>query len=242
MTDKQLGVLVHGAGWVSGEHIRAYQNNPHARVVAISSRRMESARSRAEAAGLKDVGLYTDYEKALEHEGVDIVSVCTPQHLHAENTIKAAQAGKHIVIEKPIANSVDEMAAMREAVHKAGVKTICCFVLRWNPLFQILKSLLADNALGNIYHVETDYQSNIASWWTGFDYARRKDTGISAMLTAGCHALDAARWFAAPEPNRAERVTEIFAYNGGWRKGSSVEYNCFTEPGQIIILLWSMKG
>ena len=62
MTDKQLGVLVHGAGWVSGEHIRAYQNNPHARVVAISSRRMESA-SRAEAAGLKDVRLYTDYEK-----------------------------------------------------------------------------------------------------------------------------------------------------------------------------------
>jgi predicted dehydrogenase len=225
---KQLGVLVHGAGWVAGEHVKAFQGNPHTRVAAISSRKMESARRRAEQSGLKDVGLYTDLDQALKHEGVDIVSICTPQHLHAENTVKVARAGKHIVIEKPIANSVDEMRAMREAVCKAGVKTVVCFVLRWNPLFQTLKSLVADGAFGKIYYVETDYQSNIASWWSGWEEARTREKGVSAMLVAGCHALDATRWLAGQEREKSGRVVEVFAYRGGWRKGLPREWNCYT--------------
>lgn len=228
MSHSQLGVLVHGAGWVSGEHIKAFQNNPHTQVVAVSSRRIESVKQRARETGLEDIGMYTNLDQALQHEGVDIVSVCTPQHLHAENTIRVAEAGKHIVIEKPIANSPDEMRAMRDAVRGAGVKTVVCFVLRWNPLFETLKSLIADGALGRIYHVETDYQSNIASWWSGFGDARTKEGGVSAMLVAGCHALDAARWFAAAEREKAARVTEVFAYCGGWRKGVDREYNYFT--------------
>lgn len=228
MTHKRLGVLVHGAGWVSGEHIKAFQNNRHTRVVAISSRKIESVRRRAKEAGLEDIGIYTDLDQALHHDGVDIVSICTPQHLHAENTIKAAQAGKHLVIEKPIANSIEEMRAMRNAVRKAGVKTVVSFVLRWNPLFETLKSLIADNTFGNIYYVETDYQSNIASWWSGYEDARKKETGISAMLVARCHALDAARWLANPERDKAARVTEVFAYCGGWRKGANREYNYLT--------------
>jgi len=228
MPQKPLGVLIHGAGWVSGEHIKAFQNNPHTYIAAISSRRLESAQQRAEEAGLKDVRLYTDYEQALQQEGIDIVSVCTPQHIHAQNAILAARAGKHIVIEKPIANTLEEMYAMREAVKQAKVKTIVSFVLRWNPFFETVKSLLADGALGNIYYVETDYQSNIASWWSGYGDARRQEYGVSAMMVAGCHALDAARWFASRERHYAARVSEVFAYRGGWRKGSGREYNYFT--------------
>ena len=228
MAQRELGVLIHGAGWVSGEHIRAFQSNPHTRIVAISSRRLESVKRRASEAGLEDIGMYTDLDEALKHPGVDIVSVCTPQHLHAENTVKAAQAGKHIVIEKPIANSIEEMRAMREAVRSAGVKTVVSFVLRWNPLFETLKSLSADGAFGDIYYVEVDYQSNIASWWSGFEDGRKKETGVSAMLVAGCHALDAARWFADRSHEKAARVTEVFGYRGGWRKGSDREYNYIT--------------
>ena len=163
-----------------------------------------------EEAGLTDVGFYDDLSKALDHEGVDIVSVCTPQHLHCENTLAAAEAGKHVVIEKPAANSLDELRQMRDAVAKAGVRTVVSFVLRWNPLFDSIKALVADDALGNVFYVETDYEHDIGSWWSGYDDARKKSTGVSAMLVGGCHAVDAARWFAGHGRYEAAKVTEVF--------------------------------
>ena len=224
---RKLGVLIHGAGWVSTQHISAFQSNPNTEIVAICSRRMESCQMRAEEAGLDDAHLTIDFEEAIKMDEVDIVSVCTPQHLHSENAIAAAEAGKHIVIEKPAANSMEELRAMQDAVKKAGVKTIVSFVLRWNPLFQTIKRMMADNALGDLYFVETDYQSNIASWWTGYEYARRLDTGISAAVVAGCHAIDATRWFAEKDEFKAAKPTEVFAYSGGWRKGATVEYDYY---------------
>ena len=226
---EKLGVLIHGAGWVSTQHIAAFQTNPNTEIVGISSRRLESCQQRAEEAGLEEIILTTDFEEALNRDDVDIVSVCTPQHIHAENTVAAAEAGKHIVIEKPIANSLEEMKSMLDAVKKAGVKTVVSFVLRWNPLFQTIKKMIADDALGNLYFVEADYQSNIASWWSGFEAARRKETGVSAAVVAGCHAIDAMRWFAGQEECKAARPVEVFAYSGGWRKGSDIEYDYTTK-------------
>lgn len=225
MSEKKLGVLIHGAGWVSTQHIKAFQTNPKSEVVAISSRRLESCKLRAEESELEDIGLYNNYEDALKHEGVDIVSVCTPQRLHAENTIAAAEAGKHVVIEKPIANSLDEMGAMLKAVRKAQVKTVVSFVLRWNPLFETIKAMIADDALGDVFFVETDYQHDIASWWTGYEEARKKDTGVSALLVGGCHAIDSMRWFAAKGQFEAADAVEVFAYSGGYRKGLDKEYD-----------------
>ena len=175
---------------------------------------------------------YDDYEKALAHEGVDIVSVCTPQHLHCDNVLAAAESGKHIAIEKPAANSVAELHQMRDAVAKAGVRTVVSFVLRWNPLFESIKALVADDALGNVFYVETDYEHDIGSWWTGYDDARKKSTGVSAMLVGGCHAVDAARWFAGRGRYEAAKVTEVFAYSGGWRKGADTEFNYLANQFQ----------
>ena len=232
MAEKQLGVLVHGAGWVSTQHIAAFDANPHTRIAAISSRKLESAKKRGEEAGLTDIGYYDDFEKALAHDGVDIVSVCTPQHVHCENTVAAAQAGKHVVIEKPVANSLDELRQMRDAVRAAGVKTVVSFVLRWNPLFETVKSMIADDALGNVFYVETDYEHDIGSWWTGYDDARKKSTGVSALLVGGCHAIDAARWFAGRGQFESANVVEVFGYSGGWRKGADVEFDYLANTFQ----------
>ncbi len=80
--------------------------------------------------------------------GLDIVCINTPNFLHADQTILAAQAGKHIVIEKPIAIHWKDMKRMKEAVDKAKVTTIVGFVLRWNPLFVTVKKMIADGVLG----------------------------------------------------------------------------------------------
>lgn len=224
-----LGVLIQGAGWVSSQHIAAFQANPATRVVAISDLVPENARRRAAEAGLADVTCYSDFTKALRHPGVDIVSICTPQHVHCENVLAAARAGKHMVIEKPVGISIAELRRMRAAVRRAGVQTVVSFVLRWNPLFRTLKAMSADGAFGNIYAVEADYLSHCGSWWGGWAATHTARNGVSAMLIAGCHAVDALRWFAGKGEFEAANPVEVFAVAGGYRKGRSREYNPITN-------------
>lgn len=225
MSRQSLGVLIHGAGWVSTQHIAAYESNPHTKVRAICSRSLESARRRATEAGLSQAAVYDDFQKALKHPGVDIVSICTPQHVHCSNVLEAAQAGKHMIIEKPAAISLDELRQMREAVRQSGVKTVVSFVLRWNPLFRTLKRMMADDAIGRPYYVEADYLSHTGSWWSGWNDARTLKQGVSALLVGGCHAVDAMRWFASSGESDAAKPIEVFAVSGGYRKGQSRDYN-----------------
>lgn len=226
---RPFGVLIVGAGWVAGQHVAAFAAHPSARVVAVSSRSIESARRGIAEAGLSDVAVYDDLGRALAHPDVDIVSVCTPQHLHCAHVIAAARAGKHLVIEKPVANSPDEMRRMQAAVREAGVKTIVSFVLRWNPLFRELKRRMSAGAVGRPYYVEADYLSHNGSWWSGWNDARTLQGGVSAMLVGGCHAVDALRWFASDGEFTAATPVEVFAMRGGYRKGRTREYNPFTD-------------
>ncbi|MCP5516692.1 MAG: Gfo/Idh/MocA family oxidoreductase [Verrucomicrobiales bacterium] len=225
MATREFGVLIHGAGWVSTQHIAACRQNPHTRILAISSRTIESAQSRATGEGLQDVAIYDDFDRALGHPGVDIVAICTPQHVHCANVLAAARAGKHLIIEKPAGLSAEELRAMQEAVRSAGVRSVVSFVLRWNPLFQTLKRMLADDAFGAPYYVEADYLSHNGSWWSGWAGANTRAQGVSALLVGGCHAVDALRWFAAAGEFEAADPIEVFAVAGGYRKGSRREYN-----------------
>lgn len=106
--DKIYGVMIVGTGWVSGEHIRAFSMNPYSKVVALVSRSEEKGRTKALECGVPDARVYTTIDEGLKDPDVDIVCICTPNHLHAEQTIKAAKAGKHILIEKPIALNWDD--------------------------------------------------------------------------------------------------------------------------------------
>jgi len=224
---EKLGVGILGAGWVSTQHIDAFKRNPHTKVVAISSRKLSSCEARAKEAGLADVKIYTEYQKMLEQEDLDVVSICTPQHLHAGEVIQAAEAGKHILVEKPAATSLEDLKAMRDAVRRAKVKTLVSFVLRWNPLFETIKSMIADDFLGNVYYVETDYQSHVGDWWSGWEWAQKKKIAVDSYLVAGCHALDALRWFAGRNRYEAANIVEVYSYAGGYRKGRDIDWYGF---------------
>lgn len=229
MNNSSFGVLLIGAGWVSSQHAAAYRRNPHTRILAICDRDLSKAQQRAAEAGLADVTCYDDVAKALDHPGVDLVSICTPQHLHCRHALAAAAAGKHMIIEKPAAISLHELREMHEAVKQAKVRTLVSFVLRWNPLFRMLKTMIAEGALGRPYCVEADYLSNNGSWWSGWNDARTIEQGVSAMLVGGCHAVDALRWFAAPGQFEAAIPIEVFSFAGGCRRGSKREYNPVTN-------------
>jgi predicted dehydrogenase len=92
-------------------------------------------------------------------------------------------------------------------------------------MFTELKKMTAAGDFGEIYCVETDYQSYAGDWWGGFPQGRTKERGVSAMLVAGCHAVDALRWFAGQGEFEAATPVEVFAYEGGKRGRSTNQYN-----------------
>ncbi|HEX4212173.1 MAG TPA: Gfo/Idh/MocA family oxidoreductase [Candidatus Dormibacteraeota bacterium] len=193
----EIGVAIQGAGWVSSEHIRAYLRNPDSRIVAIGSRTKDGAAAKAREFGL-DVPVYDSMEEMLARPDVDAVSICTPPDRHCEETVLAAEAGKHALIEKPAALNPEDLRRMRDAVRRAGVRTVVSFVLRWNPAVANIKALSADGALGEIFMVQTDYwhngpQANYAHARAPRP-ARPRKRGIGAMLGGGCHAFDMARY------------------------------------------------
>ncbi|MBN2021679.1 MAG: Gfo/Idh/MocA family oxidoreductase [Pirellulales bacterium] len=198
MIDGKLGVAIHGAGDVAHAHARSWKKNPQVQIVSISSRTRASAERLAQNVGL-DCEIRDDYDQVLADPRVDIVNLSGPNDVHARQGIAAAQAGKHVLIEKPMALSMDENRALRDAVARAGVKSVVSFVLRWNPLFEIIKRQLAAGTIGEILHAEVDYWHGIGPGRRQFEWFRRRDAAGSAMLLAGCHAVDALRWFVADE-------------------------------------------
>ncbi|MGQ9553193.1 MAG: Gfo/Idh/MocA family protein [Anaerolineae bacterium] len=200
----EYGVGVVGTGWVAGEHIRAWCANPHSRLVGVVSRTRESAQRKLEEVGV-GCRIYDTYEQMLADPDIAIVSICTPPDKHVEQAVLAAQAGKHICLEKAIALDLESLQQLRDAVRKAGVKTVVSFVLRWNPMFETIKAQLADNTIGRIFYAESDYYHGIGPWYKQFAWNIKKSVGASSLLSAGIHAVDALRWFIRSE------ATEVMA-------------------------------
>jgi len=213
MAERTLGVGIVGIGWVAGEHIKAYQNNPHCRVVALCSHSRENAEAARQRYNLTEARVYTSYEEMLRDERVNVVSICSMNHLHVPQGIAAAEAGKHVLIEKPAANDLEGLRRLERAITKAGVKSLVGFELHWSPFFQTIHKLIDADAFGKIYYGECDYFSgNWEKWYVGYHWVRTKEKGGSALPAAGCHAVDALRQF------MREEAVEVEAYSGNFTK------------------------
>jgi predicted dehydrogenase len=203
---KTYGVGVFGIGWVAAEHIKAFVNNPHTRVKALASRRKESAQAAKDQLGL-DCEILPAFDDLIQRDDIDVIDVCSPNALHAEEAIAAAEAGKHVVIEKPIAMNLAELKAVTQAVVAANVKSQVGFISRWNPHVRSIRSMIEKGALGDIYFVEVDYYHEIGPWWSGWKWGpNTRAGGPSASLLAGCHAVDLMSHLAGSD------VAEVFAY------------------------------
>jgi predicted dehydrogenase len=214
-SDRTLGVAIHGVGDVAYAHAASWRKNPHVEIVSVSSRDRASAEALVNALGLT-CAIPDRFEQILEDDRVDIVNISGPNHVHGPQAIAAARAGRHVMVEKPMVLSMEENQALRDAVAAAGVKSIVSFVLRWNPMFESLKSLLAAGSIGEVFFAEVDYWHGLGPSYRGWPWASRISTGGSAMLLAGCHAADALRWFVGDEVAEVSAVAnnhkELYEY------------------------------
>lgn len=222
-----LGAAILGTGDVTGGHIRAYQTNAHTEVRAILSRDRERAEAKACEYGLTNCRAYANLDELLKQDDIDLVSVCTPHHLHVEQAVACAQAGKHVVVEKPVALDLASLRKLDREIREANVRSVVSFVLRWNPLFENIRAMLDEGMIGDLFHGEVDYLHGITKKLALYPWVRRREFGGSALLTAGCHAVDALRWFMRQD------AVEVFSY-ANTSPGNPLDYEY--EPNSVTLV------
>jgi len=190
--DLRVGVV--GLGWAAGAHLQAFRGVTGARVTAVCSRRNPDP---AELKKKHDLSpkVYSDYGALLADPEVDVVDICTPHPFHAEQAIAAARAGKHLILEKPIALRFEEAKAVREAIRRAGVRACVCFEGRFSDPMTMARSVIDQGLLGELHYGEVDYFHGIGPWYGQFEWNVKKEWGGSSLLTAGCHAMDKLLFF-----------------------------------------------
>jgi predicted dehydrogenase len=230
---RTLGVGISGIGWCAAEHIKAFLKNPYTEVRFLHGRDEARVREKLSRYGVALPGArFTKrYEDLLESDEVDIVSITTPNHLHAAQAVAAARAGKHFVLEKPTGLGTRELASIRDAVRKAKVRTIVSFELHYNPYLRFVHWLRESGRLGRIRFARVQYLSRVTDWYSGWDWVRKKSSGGSHLLAAGCHAVDALRWCSGLEPVEVSALHTRFTEGYEWP--TTIAANMKLQKGAI---------
>jgi len=183
-------------------YARVLKSLEEAELVAIYDDDQERLKRAAEAYGVRD--LYSDYQQLLKRSDIDAVIIASENAKHAELAVASAEAGKHIIVEKPLATTLEDAERMIKAAEKAGVKLQQAFVMRYHDATVAVKRMLDQGALGRILAIMTTNHGKFPGLW--FDDPRL--AGGGAVMDHTVHTADLMRWYTGDEAD------EVFAVIG----------------------------
>ncbi|UVS81972.1 Gfo/Idh/MocA family protein [Actinokineospora sp. UTMC 2448] len=226
----EIGVGMIGHAFMGAVHSQAWRSVHRFFPVALTPRLAvlcgrDAARTRDAAARLGWAAVETDWRAAVAREDVQLVDICTPGDTHAEIALAALAAGKHVLCEKPLANSVAEaeaMAAAAEAAAAKGVRSMVAFNYRRVPALGLARRLVAEGRLGDIRHVRAVYLQDWLSDETApMTWRLRKDkAGSGSLGDLGAHIVDAAQWVTGQNVSGVSAISETFVRNRPSDEGS----------------------
>ena len=196
--EREIGFGVVGLG-MGAHHAQAVHNAQGARLVAVCD--MDEKRL-GRVASQYGVKAYRRYEDLLADPEVEVVNICTPSGTHADMGVRAAEAGKHILVEKPPDVTVEKVDRLTEAVRRAGVKAGVTFQSRTFPLNRCIKAAVEEGRLGRLIGVNA-----WLPWWRAQSYYEGpygswKGTwaldGGGSLMNQGVHTVDLLQWIAGP--------------------------------------------
>ncbi|MBN2981695.1 MULTISPECIES: Gfo/Idh/MocA family protein [Cohnella] len=191
----QIGIGVIGLGSISEMHLKSYRNNPDARLVAVCDLNEERAREKADKYGVPHV--YTDYREMLKNPDIDAISVCTWNNTHALFAVAALDAGKHVLVEKPLCKTVEEALDIEAAVKRSGKQLQVGFVRRYGSNTQIVRSFMESGELGEIYYAKTSCIRRLGNPGGWFGDIQR--SGGGPLIDVGVHVIDLC-WYLMGRP------------------------------------------
>ncbi|WP_213283228.1 Gfo/Idh/MocA family protein [Cellulomonas hominis] len=203
----------HSQAWRTAPRFFDLPLTPEMRV--LGGRDAAAVKAAADRLGWRDTA--TSWQDLVQREDVDLVDVCTPGHTHAEIAIAALEAGKHVLCEKPLANTIAEaeaMVAAAEAAAARGVRSMVGYTYRRVPAVQLARQLVADGRIGTVRHVRVQY---LQDWLADADAPLswrldKQAAGSGALGDIGSHAVDLAQFITGERLTGVSALLETFVH------------------------------
>ena len=203
---KTLRIGIIGCGGIAqGAHMPGYQKLSNARMVACCDIDEKKARQAADKFNIPNV--FTDYGDLLRMDEIDAVSVCTPNFAHRDPTVAALRAGKHVLVEKPMAMNVKEASSMVRASKRSGRKLMVGLNYRWSAQIQALKRYGEAGEFGEIYFAKSQClrRRGIPGWGV---FTQKDKQGGGPLVDLGVHVIDSTLYLMGfPKPISASGAT-----------------------------------
>lgn len=238
-------VAVIGAGAIGLDHIRSFQSHPAAKVVALAEVSPERGREAVDLYNIPE--LVTDYRELLKRADIDIISIALPNYLHATVGLEALKAGKHLMVDKPMATHAKDALKLVNEAKKQKVLLMVGQNNRFGAEVQTAKTLITNGELGDVYHAKTAWNRRsgiprIGSWFTQKQFA-----GGGCCYDIGVHALDRCL-FLMGEFDAAAVSGQTYAQfgprglgGGNWGK-SEIDPNAKFDVDDLAIALIKLKS
>jgi predicted dehydrogenase len=203
---KRIGYAVVGLGHISEVAVLpAFRHSKKAKLVAVVSGDERKAKRLARKFGARDYYTYDEYVLCLNHPQVDAVFIATTNGTHAEFTIRAAHSGKHVLCEKPMANTVEDCQQMIDACRAHDVRLMIAYRKYFEPASVMLKKLVTSGRLGRLKILHSAFTINLPPGRPGspawhFD---KKQAGGGSLVDVGVYCVNTSRWLVGREPTEA---------------------------------------
>lgn len=240
-----FNIAVIGAGAIGINHIQSFQKHPAANVAALAEVSKERGREAADTFGIPD--LVTDYTELLKRDDIDVISIALPNFLHAKVGLEALRAGKHVMLDKPMATNAREGARLVAEAKKRRRVFMVGQNNRFSQEVQTARQLVDKGVLGEVYHAKTAWSRRsgiprIGSWFT-----QKKFAGGGCTYDIGVHALDRCLYMigdfdaAAVSGQTFSKLGPLGRGEGAWGKGE-IDPNKPFDVDDLAIALIKMKS
>lgn len=213
----KIGII--GVGSISSSHMNAYLQLPEVEVVALCDMNQQRLEEKGETYQVKL--LYTNYQELLANPLIDAVSICTWNNTHAEITIAALQAGKHVLVEKPLSMTVEEAIAVEKAAKRSGKIVQVGFVRRHGENTKVLKKFIDNGELGEIYYAKATCLRRLGN--PGGWFSDRMKSGGGPLIDLGVHMIDLC-WYLMGKPNPVSVVGNTYNRLGNRRNIENLSF------------------
>jgi predicted dehydrogenase len=212
--DRKIGYCIVGLGRISMQHFMpAVKMSSKSRITALVSGHRDKAERMAAEYGIPSGSIYDyeNYDNIAKNPEIDAVYIALPNSMHADYSIRAAKAGKHVLCEKPMATSVDDSRAMIQACESAGRKLMIAYRCQYEPVHLRAIELIREGKLGSIQSIESAFGFAVApnEWRTD-----KKLSGGGPLVDVGIYCLNASRYLTGEEPTDVTGVSSVVDKDG----------------------------